>query len=363
MIANHPSNPGPGPDVVLRPVTEHDGPALMALLAPHRHELIGMLSLPSDEADAVDRCRASARMLAELGAATFDLAPGTSRSLLLVLEQREGGGSAADVGAGVLGVTGFSCKHDVANFAVEIVTSPEGRGLSLQGAKQPWTCTELNATFLGPRARGRGLGRLLSRGRLLLLSLLTGRIPGTLVSHLRGPFDRGASAPFWDSFGAQVVPQWATSEAAERGLARQPSRLEDLVGHSISVEPALLDVVGSVNRASLPAYHMLVAEGMRPNGMYDPVDGGPTLVGDVDTLTTARDRRPVAVGSSAADEQHPLLLARAPAERFLAWLGGGRVGSHGLTVAAEETAWLALTDDDDVVGAPLGQASTAGGVR
>ena len=47
---------------------------------------------------------------------------------------------------------------------------------------------------------------------------------------------------------------------------------------------------GPVNAASHPAFHSLRAEGLRPNGMYDPVDGGPTITRQLGQTSSARTR-------------------------------------------------------------------------
>ncbi len=351
--------PPAGPaSAVLRPVRAHDHAALWALLAPARDELVGMVSLPSSADDARRRCHRSARTVADLAAGALRPSPGGSRSVLLVLEDGDGE---------LVGVTGFSAKWEVPNFAVRIVTSPEGRGLCLAGQKQPWTCTELNATFLGPRARGRGHGTLLSRGRFLLLTLVADQVPPTLVSHLRGPFSPGGSAPFWEVFGRQVAPQWPTSMAAERALAAHPDRIEDLVEHSIEVEPRLLEIVGSVNRLSLPAFHLLMAEGLRPNGLFDPIDAGPTLAGPLTSTRTWRLRTPVAVAApgTAPDDGAGLdaLVATTSLDDFrvvrgrvgLTTDGGTADGGAGTAPAIAE----ATTDVGAALGLEPGREATA----
>ena len=49
---------------------------------------------------------------------------------------------------------------------------------------------------------------------------------------------------------------------------------------------SVLQSLGPVNAASLPAFHLLLREGLQPNGRYDPIDGGPTLMGSIDSLQT-----------------------------------------------------------------------------
>ena len=79
--------------------------------------------------------------------------------------------------------------------------------------------------------------------------------------------------------------------AAERALADDPSRLDDLIGLRRAVTADVLASLGPANQASLPAFRLLMQEGLRPNGMYDPIDGGPTLVAERAETTTAKARR------------------------------------------------------------------------
>ena len=193
-------------------------------------------------------------------------------------------------GGDIVGVTALAFKHDVPNLAVEVVTSSDGLGLDMKSTSVPWTRTELHSSYLSPIARGRGLGPLLSRGRFMFIHQVQRQIPSTIASHLRGSFAPDGTAPFWDCFGRHFTDAWIDSVAAERALAEDPARLDDLVGHRRAVTADVLDSLGPVNHASLPAFRLLMREGLRPNGMYDPIDGGPTLVADREQTITSQHR-------------------------------------------------------------------------
>ncbi len=267
---------------VLRPVRPADAARLWDLLESAGDELLGMTSLPSSADAAEEACVRSTSTLGDLAADTFELDDERQASLLFLL-----------VNAGddePLGVTGITFKQAVPNLAVRVVTSRDGHGLDMASFSSPWTRTELNSSFMAPAARGRGFGTLLSRGRLMFLHQVHRQVPSTVASHVRGRFDDDGSAPFWQCFGHHFAPSWLTSREAERAVAEEPSRLGDLVGHRRPVTADVLDSLGPVNRASLPAFRVLMSEGLRPNGMYDPVDGGPTLVAEVTDTATGRAR-------------------------------------------------------------------------
>lgn len=273
---------------ILRPVRSSDAEALWDLLAPAADELIGLSSLPNDLDGAMAASRASGATLADLAAGSFRVEEGGARRLLFVIEgpDAEGGDGCS---TSVLGVTGVTFKHQYPNLAVEVATSADGMGLVMASSSVPWTRTELDSTFLGRQARGRGLGTVVSRGRFPFLHLVGSQIPATVASHLRGRFDDDGSAPFWRCFGAHLAP-WPTSTEAESALADDPALLDTLAGHRRPLTAEVLESLGPVNAASLPAFHLLGLEGLTPNGMYDPIDGGPTLVTNLADTVSGRHR-------------------------------------------------------------------------
>ncbi|MGH1493539.1 MAG: arginine N-succinyltransferase [Acidimicrobiales bacterium] len=262
---------------MLRPATADDADGIWELLAPAAGELIGMASLPSSATAAKQICADTAETVAELATSSFRMADGQHRRLLFVVCEPDGS---------PLGLTGVTFKQAVPNLAVRVTTSEDGTGLIMRSSSIPWTRTELDSSFLGAPARGRGLGTLLSRGRFMFLQLVRSQIPNMVASHLRGRFDSAGFAPFWRCFGGHLAPQWRTSTEAELALLANPDRLAELAGHVRPLTAEVLDSLGPVNEASMPAFHLLRAEGMKPNGMYDPIDGGPTVIADLgDTIT------------------------------------------------------------------------------
>lgn len=274
---------------LLRPAKAADATGLWDLLRPSQHEVIGMASLPANLEAAHQVCEDTAKTVADLATGSFSMTDGETRRILFVAVERtvdaEGGAEER-----ILGLTGVTFKQAVQNLAVKVTTSKDGQGLIMSSSSLPWTRTELDSSFIGPDARGKRLGTLLSRGRFMLLHLVRSQIPQTVASHLRGRFDSDGSAPFWRCFGAKFAPQWETSTEAEIALLEVPSRLEGLAGHRSPVTAIVLESLGPVNDASLPAYHLLSAEGMVPNGMYDPIDGGPTVIVDLANTVTGRTR-------------------------------------------------------------------------
>ncbi len=269
--------------VIVRPVRHNDAGALWDLLAGNQADTVGMTSLPRTAEATATLCAQSADTLADLATGSFDPHPGEARRLLFVAVD-------AHDPTTPIGLTGLVFKIGLANFAVTVTTNSDGQGLIMQSSSRMWTRCELGSTYLAPIGRGRGLGTLLSRGRFMFMHLVHHQIPTGVVSHLRGRFNDDGTAPFWECFGAVFAPQWLTSIDAEHALEADPGHLDEFVGMVVPLTAPVLHSLGQVNKDSVPAYHLLTTEGLRPNGMYDPIDGGPTIEGELTDMATYRRR-------------------------------------------------------------------------
>lgn len=291
--------------VVLVPARASDADGIWELLRGAQSETVGMTALPDSHSSAQRLCDHSAETLAQLATGSFQLADGDHRRLLFL--------AVDSLTRTPLGVSGVTFKQSVPDLSVRVGTSADGLGLVMRSTSDLWTRTELNSSFLGVDARGRRVGTLLSRGRLVFLNLVRSQIPTTISSHLRGRVEADGHAPFWDRFGKKFAPQWSTSTDAELGLIADPSQLDLLAGHTLPLTAPVLESLGPVNAASLPAFHLLIREGLEPNGRYDPIDGGPTLIASIDQLTTKRNHRhgpaQVIAPEQAQNEGHDSLVS------------------------------------------------------
>ncbi|MGI9596164.1 MAG: arginine N-succinyltransferase [Acidimicrobiales bacterium] len=348
-----------GPDAVagstpimLRPARADDGAAVWELLAPAAAEVIGMSSLPGSATAAKQICIDTAETIAALATGSFELADGGHRRLLFV---------ACEPDSEILGLTGVTFKRAVPNLAVQVTTSEDGEGLIMRSSSVPWTRTELDSSFLGGKARGRSLGTLLSRGRFMLLHLVNSQIPGTIASHLRGRFDSDGSAPFWRCFGAHLAPHWQSSTEAELALLADPNRLDELAGHVRPLTASVLESLGPVNAASMPAFHLLRAEGLKPNGMYDPIDGGPTVVARLSDTVTGRRRTHgrARLGSAGPTDA---LVSVATVDRFRVVRAGVTIDEAStITIDAGLAAAVDIRPDAILAAAPLAPTTGAEG--
>jgi arginine N-succinyltransferase len=335
--------------VILRPAQAADANAVWGLLEPSAEEVIGMSSLPGSPTSAKQACADTAETVAALATDSFVLSEGEQRRLLFV---------AAETDGSLLGLTGVTFKMKTPNLAVQVWTSQDGHGLIMRSTSWPWTRTELDSSFLGPAARGRGVGTLLSRGRLMLLHLVRSQIPSTVAAHLRGRFDPDGSAPFWRHFGAHFAPQWETSTEAEIALIEQPTLLHGLADRRLPLTAPVLECLGPVNDASLPAFHVLRAEGLDPTGMYDPIDGGPTLraeLSDTVTGTTRRHGRAVIATAGGTDwsEAVDVLISGTTVDRFRVTRARALIDESTITITEDAAAALGVGADTLLVAARL----------
>ncbi len=331
---------------VLRPVDPDDGEAVWALLEAAADEVIGMSSLPSSPTSAKQACADTTATVAALAAGSFSLDDGEQRRLLFVLVDTDGS---------LLGLTGVTVKQATPNLAVQVSTSEDGHGLIMRSTSAPWTRIELDSSYLAPPARSRRLGTLLSRGRFMLLHRVNSQIPSTVASHLRGRFDADGSAPFWRCFGAHFAPRWTTSTEAEIGLIEDPSQLDELADHMLPLTAPVLDCLGPVNHASLPAFHLLRREGLDPNGMYDPIDGGPTVRAELADTVTARTRTHgrARLAPSGAAPQTDALISVTTVDRFRVARGPIDLDGSSIVIAADTAELLGIEADTLLVAAPL----------
>lgn len=327
-----------GAPVVLRPAAVDDLTDIVTLLRSHRHELTGMTSLSTDPALLEARLEDSVATVGALAAGRGVLEPGTAHHVVFVLVDR----------GRIVGLTGVAVDGGTPSIQLRVTLDDAGENLVARCDVSTDPRTELESTFLGRTARGRGLGTLLSRGRFLWLHLVADRVPTTLVSYLRGCIT-DAGIPFWESF-ARHLGDPPPPPPTDRSV---------LVGTAVPLDPELAERLGRLHPATRPAFELLVAEGLHPDGRFDPVDGGPTLSGRLHDTATARHlrwgRASAAAATPAGDPpggRRLDVLAAVPdiaafaATDVTAWVTGPEpVPGSGSTTAPVGEARLVVPDD------------------
>jgi arginine N-succinyltransferase len=220
----------------------------------------------------------------------------------------------------------------------------------------------IGTLLLHPSARGRGLGRVLSLSRFLLMAREPARFKPAVIAELRGVIDAGGVSPFWDGLGRHFFRiDYGTADRMSAEDKRFIAELMPTHPIYLPLLPASARaVVGEVHEDTRPALGLLASEGFYRTPMVDIFDAGPVLRCDVAAIRTVREARRLAVrvsddtgeagrrGSAAgwlvATLDGPLRVG----------LGAGPVGGDnavGLGAAARER--LGVSVGDVVLASPL----------
>lgn len=166
--------------------------------------------------------------------------------------------------------------------------------------------SEVGGLFLHPDARSGGLGALAARSRYMFIARHRERFCDRVVAELRGWTEDGIS-PFWEAVGKSFFG--ADFYEADRHNALHGNQfIADLMPrypiYATMLPKAACEAIGRPHEGSVPARHMLEAEGFVYDGYIDIFDAGPTLSARTDDILTIRenghnDRPLVATGEGS----------------------------------------------------------------
>ncbi len=156
--------------------------------------------------------------------------------------------------------------------------------------------TEVGGLFLHPRERAEGLGLLLARSRYLYIRGHRARFGDRIIAELRGVIDEAGGSPFWDGLAGRFFGM-SFQEADEFNAVNGNQFIADLMPKTPIYTAMLTDsaraVIGLPHPNGRAAMRMLETEGFANPGYVDIFDGGPTLVGQIDSLKTIAQAREV----------------------------------------------------------------------
>ena len=167
---------------------------------------------------------------------------------------------------------------------------------------------EVGGLFLHPRERAEGLGLLLARSRYLYIRNHRDRFGDRIIAELRGVIDEAGGSPFWDGLAGRFFGM-TFQEADEFNAIHGNQFIADLMPKT-PIYTAMLDdsaraVIGLPHPNGRAAMRMLETEGFTNPGYVDIFDGGPTLVGQINSLRTvarAEDVKLSAVHENGGDK-------------------------------------------------------------
>ena len=139
--------------------------------------------------------------------------------------------------------------------------------------------TELASIYLAPEARGMGVGRLLSLGRLGFIHAHRERFEDRLMADIRGWVNEKGISPFWKNLTSKFIK--TEFDHADRLSAGNASFIIEL----LPALPILLnllpknvgDCAGKPHDLSAGAMQLLISAGFENTDLCDIFDGGPAV--------------------------------------------------------------------------------------
>jgi len=156
--------------------------------------------------------------------------------------------------------------------------------------------SELGSLYLEPAARGGGVGKLASLGRILFMASFPERFESEVIAEIRGWQDAAGKSPFWEAvirpfFGAAFEKMDAVSGIGNKDfigalLPRYPIYF-DLLPREIR------EVIGRPHDDARPAMEMLLRAGFERTDYVDVFDAGPMITARLEALVAPARLRKV----------------------------------------------------------------------
>ena len=139
--------------------------------------------------------------------------------------------------------------------------------------------TELATMYLSPKARGTGLSRLLSLGRIAFIERHRNLFDTRLMAEIRGWFDADGNSPFWQHLTSKFIQ--TDFDVADR-LSTSDGRFIIELIPALPIMLNLLpqgvrDCTGKPHELSAIARGLLVEAGFKDTDLCDLFDGGPSI--------------------------------------------------------------------------------------
>ena len=178
---------------------------------------------------------------------------------------------------------------------------------------------EVGGLFLHPRERAEGLGLLLARSRYLYIRNHRDRFGDRIIAELRGVIDEAGGSPFWDGLAGRFFGM-SFQEADEFNAVNGNQFIADLMPKTPIYTAMLNDsargVIGLPHPNGRAAMRMLETEGFTNPGYIDIFDGGPTMIGQINSLQTVAHAQDVTLSALHAAGGRKVLVATGRLDDF-----------------------------------------------
>ncbi|MCJ8191729.1 arginine N-succinyltransferase [Sphingomicrobium aestuariivivum] len=212
--------------------------------------------------------------------------------------------------------------------------------------------SEVGGLFLHPAARAGGLGLLLARSRYLFIKQHRPRFGDKILAELRGVIDEGGHSHFWDAIGGRFFGM-SFPEADGFNAIHGTQFIADLfpktpIYVNLLPEPARA-VIGQPHPSGRAAMRMLEKEGLTFEHYVDIFDGGPTMVGQTDNVTSIRESDWYVVGNPLEDHGEQMLVACGRLKSFRCCHARGAFEGEELRLDTDAMAALDVEPGDRVL--------------
>ena len=215
---------------------------------------------------------------------------------------------------------------------------------------------ELCSLFLLPESRNGFSGRLLSKSRLLFMTLFPDRFPSRVMAEMRGYQDERGKSPFWEEFARQffdvefAVADTLTSEGVKTFI---PELMPRYPIYTNLLPPSARAVIGEVHRETRPARRLLEQEGLSYGGYIDIFDGGPQIASETSNLRMRREAVCLNVVIAEHRSDRSLLVSSTNPETLTAIVTHGCAANGAICLTASEAAALGVGPGGQVAVVPL----------
>jgi arginine N-succinyltransferase len=204
---------------------------------------------------------------------------------------------------------------------------------------------EVGGLFLHPRERAEGLGLLLARSRYLYIKQHRARFGERVLAELRGVIDEAGGSPFWDGLAGRFFGM-SFQEADEFNAINGHQFIADLMPKTPIYIDMLTDsakaVIGLPHPTGRAAMRMLETEGFENSGYIDIFDGGPTLVGQIDSLRSVAEARELTLAGLHDQRGVKVLAAAGRRHEYRCGYANALIDEEGDTVRVDAKAAAAL---------------------
>lgn len=214
--------------------------------------------------------------------------------------------------------------------------------------------SELCTLFLDPEYRHSNNGKFLSKIRFLFIAAFRQFFQQHLLAEMRGVSDEQGRSPFWDELGKHFFNMDFSTADYLSGIGQKVFIAELMPRYPLYVDllpESARNVIGKVHPQTLPAYHVLEAEGLRYQGYVDIFDAGPTIEAELDDLRAVKDSRlvtvKIGVGDSKKSPSH-YLVANDAYYDYRALLIQGQLHDETLYLTAEQAQQLEVIEGQSV---------------